>query len=595
MDTVKIKKTPFCSKVLTINQVGPTCWFLATFMAMFYSQRSRKLLINASKQWDERIEIFRILKHILLYKYMKTADIKDDYKYFDVIKAESILSFLHKHDKGIFEFDPTKKEGYFTDSYVSKLYKFLNIDTLMLARVGTDKIAYSAFNHYTNTNLKDIHVNIKSGDFIKKQLIKTPDVLILVVTDRDNSLDIAYEKWYNSRTDYLLTDKNNIANLCSLNDKIYYNYQEYNLDSVILSNWNRNEYHLKNVGHAICGITCKNERYVYNGWTRYTLDPNITDKTNVVGRDKYVDLPCELMKLNWSIRTPHDFCLNTNKCIPDNTNISKKRELCFSFNKGKRVLIYVKKNMASQTSNDDTEDNEYEKPIINANKTPPSNKPINIPSTIYEKKCPEGKILNPFTKRCIKIKGSLAKKRLLIKPKQVLPKICPPGKTLNPLTNRCVKNSNFKKIKYNNIPNNPNKKSKICPPGKYLNPLTNRCKKITKINKKIYIEKPPVLPLNPDVIKPVKNNTRVLKKPESNVPPHPFIPLVPPRIEPVPPTQKRLGEPRPKTRKTRVVDNVNPLPVQKLSPVSPINPNKKLSPSQYLNTGPYIPRVKTRQ
>ena len=61
--------------------------------------------------------------------------------------------------------------------------------------------------------------------------------------------------------------------------------------------------------------------------------------------------------------------------------------------------------------------------------------------------CPEGKILNPKTNRCIKNKTV---------------KICPEGKILNLKTNRCIKN----------------KTVKICPPGKVLNLKTNRCIKI---------------------------------------------------------------------------------------------------------------------
>ena len=52
------------------------------------------------------------------------------------------------------------------------------------------------------------------------------------------------------------------------------------------------------------------------------------------------------------------------------------------------------------------------KPDANAKKSP--------------KKCPEGKILNPKTGRCILIK----------KPKS--PKKCPEGKVINPKTGRCI-------------------------------------------------------------------------------------------------------------------------------------------------------------
>ena len=73
--------------------------------------------------------------------------------------------------------------------------------------------------------------------------------------------------------------------------------------------------------------------------------------------------------------------------------------------------------------------------------------------------CPEGKILNLKTNRCIK---------------NIKTKICPEGKILNLKTNRCIKN----------------KKTKICPEGKILNLKTNRCIKnkkndIIKSNKKI--------------------------------------------------------------------------------------------------------------
>jgi len=325
---VKPKREPFCSRVLTINQVGPTCWFLATFMSMFYSQRSRKILLDISKTWDTRIEIFNILKFILVNKYLKTSDIKGDYSYFDTLKAETILTMLNKHDKENFEFDPSKKDGYFTDSYISKLYKFLNIDSLMF-EIYDDKVAYSMFNHYypADNTFKKFKIKYKSKRYIDNKLsqLKTPHVLIVVVDD--DKIKNNFKREYYNVSHYKITDLNNSKNLTSLNDQIFYNNQEYNLDSVILSNWNVNEYHLKNVGHAICGITCKNERYVYNGWTRYTLDPNIIKKDGELKNNDFTKLPCELMKLNWGLKDTHDFCLNTNKCIPDNTNISTVKNL----------------------------------------------------------------------------------------------------------------------------------------------------------------------------------------------------------------------------------------------------------------------------
>lgn len=74
------------------------------------------------------------------------------------------------------------------------------------------------------------------------------------------------------------------------------------------------------------------------------------------------------------------------------------------------------------------------------------------------KKCPEGKILNLKTNRCIKAPKNA---------KKLTEKKCPEGKVLNPKTKRCIK-----------APKNATVKK--CPEGKVLNPKTNRCIKIKK-------------------------------------------------------------------------------------------------------------------
>jgi serine/threonine protein kinase len=75
------------------------------------------------------------------------------------------------------------------------------------------------------------------------------------------------------------------------------------------------------------------------------------------------------------------------------------------------------------------------------------------------KECPEGKIINPVTGRCIKDPSIKIEK-----PK----KECPEGKIINPVTGRCIKDPSIK----------IEKPKKECPPGKVLNPITGRCNKI---------------------------------------------------------------------------------------------------------------------
>lgn len=100
------------------------------------------------------------------------------------------------------------------------------------------------------------------------------------------------------------------------------------------------------------------------------------------------------------------------------------------------------------------------------------------------KKCPEGTVLNPETGRCNKVKVKAkpevqAKPVLELKAKPVLElkaKDCPEGKVRNPETGRCVKAKE-------------DKKPKECPEGKVLNPETGRCVKV-KTQKPVLALKP---------------------------------------------------------------------------------------------------------
>ena len=283
-------------------------------------------------------------------------------------------------------------------------------------------------------------------------------------------------------------------NIVSFNDKVAIKGMNYIQDSVILSNWNRTEIG----GHSIAGIKCRDNKYVYNGWTRGTIDIHlqnvnftkedydkeklwvsevinkrvvyvnvknslVVDKLPIGGIlvSDNIHIPCELMKYDWDVRKNSEFCINKKECLLDthsNKSIKEiinkdKNELCFSFNKGPRLLIYVNnnsKNSAGVSGND---------------------KGV--------KECPEGKVLNPLTNRCINIKSI---NKLAKKPLSKMDKKCPEGKMLNPKTGRCIKAENFLKANAKtkaktktNMPPGVKPEPKKCPEGKVLNPKTGRC------------------------------------------------------------------------------------------------------------------------
>jgi hypothetical protein len=508
-----IKATGICSRILTPKQVGPICWFMAAFVAMFYSQRSRKKLLNASHTWNKNKRLFTLLKHILDDKYLKVASREsEDYEKFSDDTFGEVLSLLNKEDSKAFPYNPkTVSGGFNPEFYIGKLYKLLGVDYKMFEYNVYDKhLFYYFINEELNSTeyrIEKRRLNIylhdnKTFKYVDKNMV-APQVLMVLLRDDDKTTN--YNKMQFPHT--LIPDGDTKTNLSSLKENIHYLGVEYNLDSVILANWNK-----KKIGHAIAGITCKKNKFVYNGWTRTSMDPVMANK--LITRN----IPCELMSYDWNIKQYGDFCLNATKCIPDilkTKKDAKKVDLCFNFSKGKRILVYVRKDPMRVTSIDKDDDNDTVLRDFAKTKSYPTSPKKTSKKKTSPKKCPDGKVLNPATGRCILIKNAekAAKdknKDVIKKPKvsKTSPKKCPNGKVLNPATGRCILIKNAAKaagIATKTVKDV--KDVKKCPDGKVLNPATGRCILIKNAAKagiatktvKDVIKKPKTSPKKPSV------------------------------------------------------------------------------------------------
>jgi hypothetical protein len=138
----------------------------------------------------------------------------------------------------------------------------------------------------------------------------------------------------------------------------------------------------------------------------------------------------------------------------------KGRNLCFNFSKGKRILVYIRKDPMRETSID-MDDTTYKKSVKTAKAAKATPIVVKQPTqpkqtVLSPKKCPDGKVLNPATGRCILIKNA-AKAGIAMKAAKASakdkgkadikksPKKCPDGKVLNPATGRCILSKNLKK------------------------------------------------------------------------------------------------------------------------------------------------------
>ena len=149
------KRKNICSRILTPKQVGPICWFMATFVAMFYSQRSRKILLEASKDWDRKEELFDLLKKILHDKYMKIESrVSEDYRNFSDDTFKNVLYLLHNKNPKSFPYNPFRViSGFSSRFYIGRLYKLLNIDYKIFDYCYTiDSGIYTYMLAYSNLN-----------------------------------------------------------------------------------------------------------------------------------------------------------------------------------------------------------------------------------------------------------------------------------------------------------------------------------------------------------------------------------------------------------------------------------------------------------
>lgn len=217
--------------------------------------------------------------------------------------------------------------------YINHFLNYLKVNVLDITYNDNNKYLlnfnkYLSYNFYKNKiNALKLNKNIINKT---KRIIKNiPDILII-------QKNIHNDEFFNHIYDFPDYPYNsslyefNIKGLDKLKDTITLNGYKYRLNSVLLDNYND-----INIGHRIAGITCNNERYVYNGWNK---DGNKFD----VNKFRYKkSIPCPLMKFNWNIHKDTKFNLNLDLCKLDFIKRDNDN-LCFSFNKGIRTFIYAK-------------------------------------------------------------------------------------------------------------------------------------------------------------------------------------------------------------------------------------------------------------
>jgi hypothetical protein len=282
------------------------------------------------------------------------------------LEPRAFLRALRRYDPVYFDSKSGEvDEGAPYGPYQHKLFAFMEIPHLSVTVPrGSTEAVYSAYNFDLPVDEKKWKQAVKTLD-PKGAFVDTDNPEVIVV-HREAGESYLQKAWITYRPK--MYDVKGI-NLSRHPEKIVYNKHVYVLDSCILPSYISNACSL---GHAIAGVTCNGDKYVYNGWAARSGDPAMG------GAAITREAACALMKNDWA--ADKAFCVDTNSCSVTNV---KKKEFCFDAFKRSSV-VYVR---------DDSQKN-----VPENKKNSPKIAPIkkNIPKPVIENK---QKKLNALKKR----------------------------------------------------------------------------------------------------------------------------------------------------------------------------------------------------
>ena len=330
-------KLGICSRILRpMQKTTGICWFLAVIVIMFYSQRSRKVIMEASKTWNRQNGVIKLFRDLLYDRYLTVGSdpYKDEeHETFNDNTFVKILQELYDMDSSKFPSNPKDDKGYFVASYLYKLYTFLGVDYKAFDYDLSQDIYYSSINKEYDSIYKSISNTIPHKSDIPYLL----DPNVGVYKDSGHAPSILIISKFPLLTPFVnnkIVDDDVKRELTSMKEKITYNGYEYNLDSVHILNIE------KGCKHSIVGMTCKQKKFIFNG---HPLNNN--------------NFPCILIPHNWNIRNDREFYLSTKDCELHYKAQPESLNIRYNFSQGyHRGFIYVRKNAIRDTSNSLEED-----------------------------------------------------------------------------------------------------------------------------------------------------------------------------------------------------------------------------------------------
>lgn len=304
-----------CSKVYTAKQEGAICWFAAVFTTLFYSQNMR-IVVKAHAQRLIRDPASREISLAMLEVLKGYETGKVSSRVVNHMQPRQFLMDLRKARPDYFSAMQNGTDEAHYAPYQHAMLAFLKVPHLSIGVVN-GKLLYSGFN-----------VDLPLDSNLWARSMQTMGIRGVFI-DTNKPAVLMFHR--DSGEDYVQTlikvPTPSLGTVTGFNPNahapvIKYNGVTYILDSCIIGAELRTQ--TCSIAHAIAGVTCNGERYVYNGWTARSADPAMAGSSSVIR-----DMPCALGKYPWDQNK--SFCINTGACRFQNSRPNQiGRELCFN-------------------------------------------------------------------------------------------------------------------------------------------------------------------------------------------------------------------------------------------------------------------------
>jgi len=335
-------------------------WFNGIFVALLFSDRIRNLIYDKIKSYSNVDDVVKILRRLIELIENAPEKFKNE---FDKNENKILLEqVLLKSSNVIRDINNLKWCEYDIITILNKLN--INLCDLFVTDNSTyiDFFKYISYNEISKKWRVDINqisrLNVrdipKKLEDMKKKYEKNPELLILFYKDM-NSITTFIKKstsameeneslklftpFFNPNSYKIQLSYENLLTT----GEITFNGETYVLDVCLLNN---NDF-MSNT-HCTVGITNRGKRYTFNNW-RHRLKN--TEKSGNCPNS------CALFDYDWfnGMTNPnkdeYNHCFNPFKCnLNLDYTVQTLKDLCFSFTKGDRMLIFVKKDVPLATT-----------------------------------------------------------------------------------------------------------------------------------------------------------------------------------------------------------------------------------------------------